>query len=76
MKSYIFWDIVTCSPLKVKSLSGGTLLFHLQRRRIQLKVVNKQTSACFSEILVDFQRTSKCHTSEDIDLHDNFSIFF
>jgi hypothetical protein len=34
VKSYIFWDITPCSPLKVNRCSGGTYRLHLQCRRI------------------------------------------
>jgi hypothetical protein len=34
MKSYIFWDITSCSPIKVNRRFGGTYRLHLQGRRI------------------------------------------
>jgi hypothetical protein len=34
MKSSIFWDITSCSPLKVNRLFGGKCCFHLQGGRI------------------------------------------
>jgi hypothetical protein len=34
MKSYIFWDITPCCPLKVNRCFGVTSHFHLQGRRI------------------------------------------
>jgi hypothetical protein len=34
MKSSIFWDIMTCGPLKVNWRFGGTCRLHLQGRRI------------------------------------------
>jgi hypothetical protein len=33
MKSTIFWDISTCSPLSVNRLFGGIYCFHLQGRK-------------------------------------------
>jgi hypothetical protein len=33
LKSSIFWDITTCSPLKANRRFGGTCRFHLQGRR-------------------------------------------
>jgi hypothetical protein len=33
-KSYIFWDITPCSPLRVNRHYGGTCRLHLQDRRI------------------------------------------
>jgi hypothetical protein len=32
MKSYLFWDITPCSPLKVNRRFGGTYRLHLQGR--------------------------------------------
>jgi hypothetical protein len=34
MKSYIFWDILLCSLMKVSRCFEGTYRFHLQGRRI------------------------------------------
>jgi hypothetical protein len=34
MKSFIFWNITPCIPLKVNRRFGGTCRFHLQDRRI------------------------------------------
>jgi hypothetical protein len=34
LKSSTFWDITSCSPLKVNRHFGGPCLFHLQGRRI------------------------------------------
>jgi hypothetical protein len=34
MKTSIFWDIMSCSPLKVNQRCGGTCCLHLQGRRI------------------------------------------
>jgi hypothetical protein len=34
MKSYIFWDIKTCSPLKINRRFEGTCRLHLQGRKI------------------------------------------
>jgi hypothetical protein len=34
-KSYIFWDINPCSPLKVNRRFGGTCYLHLQSPRIR-----------------------------------------
>jgi hypothetical protein len=33
-KSFVFWDITQCSPLKVSGRFGGTCRRHLQCRRI------------------------------------------
>jgi hypothetical protein len=35
MKSTVFWDIMPCSPLKVKRRFGGTNCLHLQGQRIR-----------------------------------------
>jgi hypothetical protein len=34
LKSTIFWDITSCSPLKVSRRLGGTYRLHLQGQRI------------------------------------------
>jgi hypothetical protein len=34
MKSPIFWDIISCVPLKVKRIFGEIFHLHLQRPRI------------------------------------------
>jgi hypothetical protein len=34
VKNFIFWDITSCSPLKVNRCFGGTCCLHLQDRRI------------------------------------------
>jgi hypothetical protein len=34
MKSSIFWDITSCSPLKVNGSFGGTCRLHLQGRKV------------------------------------------
>jgi hypothetical protein len=40
MKSSIFWDITTCSPLKVNRRLGGTSRLHLQSRKISSSACN------------------------------------
>jgi hypothetical protein len=41
MRSYIFWHITSCSPLKVKRRFAGTCRLHLQGRR-----TGQTSSAC------------------------------
>jgi hypothetical protein len=36
MKSYAFWDVTPCSPLKANLGSGGTCRLHLQGQRSHL----------------------------------------
>jgi hypothetical protein len=42
MKSFIFWNITQCNPLKVNRRFGGTCQLHLQSRRI-----NRAEHTCF-----------------------------
>jgi hypothetical protein len=44
INNYIFWDIKSCSPLKVNRNFGGICRLHFQSRRSQAK---NQNSACF-----------------------------
>jgi hypothetical protein len=51
MKSFIFWDMMPCTPLKVNWRSGGTCCLHLQGQRIsqawnKCEVGGKQSSVC------------------------------
>jgi hypothetical protein len=43
MKSYIFWDIMSCSPLRINRHFGGTCHLYLQGRRIS-QARNQATS--------------------------------
>jgi hypothetical protein len=87
MKSYIFWDITQCSPLKVNRHFGGICSFHLQGRRVyqarnQRKAGRKQSLAysstlnmeatCSSKTSADFQRTTRRYFPEDRTLHNRF----
>jgi hypothetical protein len=45
MNSTIFWDITTCSPLKVNIRFGRSCRLHLQIRRIS-QVRNQKTEFC------------------------------
>jgi hypothetical protein len=49
LKSYVFWDVTPCIPLKINWSFGGTWYLHLQDRRIsqarnQREAGNKQSS--------------------------------
>jgi hypothetical protein len=48
LKSSIFWDIMPCSPLKIKQRFGGTCCLHLQGRRISQARIQYE-SRCHSE---------------------------
>jgi hypothetical protein len=63
-KSCIYWDIITCRPLKISQRCGGTSLHHLQCRRISKKEASmkqvasralKMEATYFSETSVDLQ---------------------
>jgi hypothetical protein len=81
----MFWDIMPCSLLKVNRHFGRTSHLHLQGRRIcqarnQHKAGSKQSLAYsstlkveatwYSEISVDFQRTTRRYIPEDKTLHE------
>jgi hypothetical protein len=63
-KSSSFWYIWLCNPLKVNHPFGGTCHLHLRGRRI-----NKKTSMTCYKTYVDFQRTTRRYSPEDITLH-------
>jgi hypothetical protein len=44
MKSFIFWDIEPCSPLKVNRRFRVTCHFHLKGRRIRLAINQRKIS--------------------------------
>jgi hypothetical protein len=85
MKSSIFWDITLCSPLKAKWCFGGTCHLHLEGWRINqarselccfmlvsylaYSSTSKMAATCSSEMLLEFQRTTKCHIPEHRTLH-------
>jgi hypothetical protein len=53
MKCSIFWDITTCSPLKINRRFGGICRLHIQGRRIsqarnQREAGSNQWLACFT----------------------------
>jgi hypothetical protein len=56
LKSYIFWDITKCSPLKVNGRIGGTCRPNLPRS---------------SESFVDFQRIIRRYVPEDRTPHNH-----
>jgi hypothetical protein len=74
MKSSIFWDITSCSPLKVNRRFGGTYRLHLHEyvltafRLISFSAYNstlRMEAICSSETSVDFQRTTRRNISGD-----------
>jgi hypothetical protein len=55
MKSSIFWDIMSCSPLKVNRRFGGTCRLHFQGLRIIQARNQAMFSTCFHVcFLLDF----------------------
>jgi hypothetical protein len=77
MKSYVLWDITSCSPSKANWRFGGTCRLHLQGQRISQALcfmlvsclahssTLKMEGACFSQTSVDFQRTTRHSSSDD-----------
>jgi hypothetical protein len=69
MKSTIFWDITSCSPLYFKRCFGGTYSQQLNGGRIS-RAINKLVSRwqaeaiCSSEKSVDIQRTTRRYIPE------------
>jgi hypothetical protein len=45
MKSFIFWDITSCNPLKVYRRFGATCRLHLKGRRISQEINQHETVA-------------------------------
>jgi hypothetical protein len=92
MKSTIFWDITSCSPLKVNRRYEGTYRLHLQGKskkwawmqvtsRASLLVTWFVLVSCFaysttSVTPVDFQRTTSCYIPEDSTLHIHFALLW
>jgi hypothetical protein len=50
LKSTIFWDVMSCSPLRVNWRFGGTYHLHLQGRKISWA---RNQAICSSETSVD-----------------------
>jgi hypothetical protein len=71
MKSAIFRDITPCGPFKVNRGFGGTYSLHLQPPAFMLASCSaysstlKMQAICSSEMLVDFQRTTRRYIPED-----------
>jgi hypothetical protein len=75
MNAIIFWDITSCSPLKVNRLFGGTFRLHFQGRISLLTAfilvscsvyyTLKMEAICSSELSVGFQRTTLLYIPED-----------
>jgi hypothetical protein len=45
IKSFIFWDITPCSPLKVSRLFGRTYRLHLHGRRISQARIQREAGS-------------------------------
>jgi hypothetical protein len=69
MKGPIFWDITSCSPLKVNGRFGGTYRLHLQSRNMRQETSVKQVAnlqeTFFYETSVDFQRNTLRYVPEE-----------
>jgi hypothetical protein len=80
LKSFVFWDIMSHSPLKVNPCFGGKCHLHYQGRRIS-KARNqcesrwqaelKVEATCSPETSVDFQWTTWCYIPEDRTLRNH-----
>jgi hypothetical protein len=67
MKSTIFWDTTSCSPLKVKKVylpPASTLVFCSA-----YSLILKMEAICSSETSIDYQRTTRRCIPEDVALH-------
>jgi hypothetical protein len=71
MKSSIFWDTTSCSPLKANRRFRRTCCLRLQGRRIDRARTSVKAGGS-SEKLVDFERTTRCYFPEDRTLHSHF----
>jgi hypothetical protein len=66
-----FWDTTPRSLMKVSWRFGGTCCLHMQgvnvsqARNLHVAGSKQIKSTCFSEILVDFQRTTRRYIIED-----------
>jgi hypothetical protein len=61
----MFWDILLYSPLKVRQGFGGTCFQPGLLLDIFFDPKDGGNKTCFSEMAVDFQRTTQCCNSED-----------
>jgi hypothetical protein len=77
MKSYIFWDITSCSPLEVNDVSdeyGGNIFsevsvdFQRTTRRYFLTTAVMTLDPPF-KILVIYYQTTRCHIPERVNLN-------
>jgi hypothetical protein len=57
LKSSLLYDIMMCSPLKVKGCFGGTSRLHIQGRRISQ--TRNQCEACLLELFHANRRTAR-----------------
>jgi hypothetical protein len=53
MKSYIFWDITSCGPLKINRCFGGTCRLNLHDRRIRQEKIGKAFYLLHAGFLLD-----------------------
>jgi hypothetical protein len=58
LKSTIFWDITTCSPLSVNRRFGGTYRLHLYGRKLSKKPAWKQLARMFEELQVSINKST------------------
>jgi hypothetical protein len=70
VKSTIFWDITSCSPLKVNWRFGGTYRLHFQSRKIsQAKTRMKAggNQSCFSAYSLTLKMEAICYSETSVD---------
>jgi hypothetical protein len=73
MENSIFWNIIPCSPLKVKRRFGGTCLLNLHECFLfGLFIVPTDGSDVFPETSVDLKRAARSYTPEDMIFHISF----
>jgi hypothetical protein len=65
MKNSIFWDITLCSPVKINRRFGGTDRLHPQGRSVSQARNYPGDSGYFSEMSVNFHRTTRSYIPED-----------
>jgi hypothetical protein len=65
MKSIIFWDITSCSPLSFNRRFGGKYRLPLRWCVEPISSIPKMEAVCSSETSVETQRTARRHIPED-----------
>jgi hypothetical protein len=82
LKSFVFWHLTPCSPVKANGCFGGTCRLHLQGRarnqacfmlvsRLAYSSTLKMEAICSSETSVDVHRNARRYIPEDRALHNH-----